>query len=160
MSNEVERRFLVDINRLPKLSQGSLQVQGYFNNAPSDQPEIRIRVEESKATLTLKTSITAVTRQEFEYEIPLKDALALLSLTEKRIRKVRHHLKLNSKTWVIDFFQDENSPLVIAEIELKNEDEAFEKPLWTTKEVTEDLRFTAISLAFDPYSQWVSKEGT
>jgi CYTH domain-containing protein len=151
---EIERRFLVDTNRLPKLNQGKLQIQGYFNNLPLEQPEIRVRVEENKATLTLKTFVTFTSRTEFEYKIPLKDAQNLLELTEHKVRKIRHHLKLNGNSWVIDFFQDENSPLVIAELELRNEDESFEKPLWATKEVTDDLRYTAISLSFDPFSRW------
>ncbi len=154
MGREIERRFLVDISRLPKLSKGKLQIQGYFNPSPSIQPEIRVRLEENKALVTFKSFVTAVTRQEFEYEIPPKDAQRLLEMTEHKVRKIRHHLKLDNTSWVIDFFQDDNSPLVIAEIELKAEDEAFEKPLWLTKEVTEDLRYTAISLAFKPFSKF------
>jgi len=156
MQSEIERRFLVDPTRLPKLREGTLQIQGYFNSKANEQPEVRVRVEGQKSTLTLKTLVTNTTRREYEYEIPLKDAQTLLEIAPHRLRKIRHHLKLNNQSWVIDFFQDNNAPLVLAEIELKSEDEVFEKPLWAREEVTDDLRYTAISLAFKPYGNWNS----
>ena len=154
MAKEIERRFLVDNERLPKLSKGKLQIQGYLNNSPSNQPEIRIRSEENKAYITLKTFVTPTTREEFEYEIPTKDAERLLELTTHKVRKMRHHIKLDDKSWIVDIFQDANSPLILADIELKQEDDEFDRPLWATQEITSDLRFTAIALAFKPYSQW------
>lgn len=153
MPKEIERRFLVDPDRLPRLPKGKPQIQGYLNNKV-DSTEIRIRIEEPKAFLTIKSFISFRARLEFEYKIPLKDAEKLLGLTEKRVEKVRFNLPVDGKNWVIDFFENANFPLVIAEIELKSEKEKFVKPLWLTKEVTDDLRFTALSLAFSPFDGW------
>lgn len=156
MPKEIERRFLVDPDRLPKLSKGKTQIQGYLNKQKSST-EIRVRIEENQAFLTIKTFVSFLTRDEFEYRIPVKDAEKLLVLTDKIVEKIRFNLKINNKTWVIDFFEKENFPLIIAEIELKKETEIFTKPLWIKKEVTEDLRYNAISLAFNPLNSWRRK---
>lgn len=153
MAKEIERRFLVDPDRLPKLPKGKTQIQGYLNDQ-KDTTEIRVRIEEISAFLTIKSFLSFRSRQEFEYKIPLKDAKKLLELTERRVEKVRFNLLVDGKNWIIDFFENANFPLVIAEIELKSENEKFVKPLWLTKEVTNDLRFTALSLAFSPFDSW------
>lgn len=156
MAPEIERRFLVNPDRLPKLSKGRTQIQGYLNPS-KDSTELRVRIENRKAFLTIKSFVNFLTREEFEYPIPLKDAQKLLLLTDKIVEKIRFYLKVDGKDWVIDFFKNKNFPLVIAEIELKRETDKFIKPLWVTKEVTSDLNYTALSLAFNPFSSWKEK---
>jgi len=159
MALEIERRFLVEPKRLPKLRKGKLQIQGYLNEQLTETTqEVRVRIEEKTATLTIKSLQSGLVRQEFEYPIPLADAEALLKLTDKRVSKVRHNLAVAGKKWVIDFFQGKNFPLIIAEIELINEKERFSLPLWVTKEITSDLSYTAMSLAFKPFQSWKRKD--
>ena len=159
MALEIERRFLVDPNRLPKLRKGKLQIQGYLNrNVEKDTAQIRIRIEERVASLTIKYLENSLTRQEFEYQIPISDALKLLKLTDKKVSKVRHTLTIDGKVWVIDFFQGKNFPLIIAEIELKSEKEEFALPLWVTKEITSKLSYTAMALSFKPFQSWKKKD--
>lgn len=159
MAFEIERRFLVDPKRLPKLKPGQVQVQGYLNQAPDKKTvEVRIRIEKQKATLALKAFKTKLTRWEFEYPLPFREAEQILRLTPYQVTKVRHHLEVSGKTWVIDFFRGANFPLVIAEVELKTEKEKLELPLWVTKEVTNNLAFTAAMLAFKPFQSWTKSD--
>lgn len=149
MKQEIERKFLIDTKKLPKLSRPHKVIQGYV----SQNPEIRVRITGKKAYLTIKT-LGELVRDEFEYEIPLKDAKKLLELTELKVEKMRYFLKLNGFCWVIDFFQGENHPLITAEVELPHEDSEFKKPLWVSKEVSFDHRFHNLSLATHPFSSW------
>ncbi|OGY20943.1 MAG: hypothetical protein A2126_02760 [Candidatus Woykebacteria bacterium GWB1_45_5] len=149
MKQEIERKFLIDAKKLPKLSRPRKVIQGYL----SQNPEVRARITDKKAHLTIKT-LGELTRDEFEYEIPLKDAKKLLELTNLTVEKLRYFLTLNGFCWVIDFFQGENSPLVTAEVELPHEDSKFKKPLWVGKEVTFDARFNNRSLAKSPFCNW------
>ncbi len=70
------------------------------------------------------------------------------------IEKVRYTLPLGRHTWEIDVFEGENSGLVVAEIELESEDEAFDKPDWAGEEVTEDPRYFNSNLVAKPYRAW------
>jgi len=158
MNREIERRFLVEPKRLPRLRKGRLQIQAYLNTDPETKVEIRIRIENKKAILTLKNSLDTVVRQEFEYKIPLQDAKKLLKLTDKIVKKVRYNLIVEGKKWFIDFFQEKNFPLIIAEIELNNRNEKFSKPLWIKKEITNNPSYTALSLAFKPFQDWTKKD--
>ncbi len=159
MALEVERRFLVDPKRLPKLRKGNLQIQGYLNERVStDTAQIRVRIEGKSATLTIKYRESDLIRQEFEFPIPKPEAEKLLKLTNKKISKVRHKMLVDGKKWEIDFFQGENFPLVIAEIELQSEKEVLSPPLWLTKEITANLNYTAMSLAFHPFQNWKKSE--
>ena len=155
MKREIERRFLIDSTKLPKLSHGKLLTQGYLSKLQNpEDPLVRVRLEGKKSYITIKLFQTDLTKQEFEYEIPLKDGEKLLGACLATVQKIRYSLTIASHLWTIDVYEAENFPLVIAEIELKNEEEKFEQPLWITKEVSSDPRFHAYSLAFKPFSTW------
>lgn len=150
MNKEIERRFLVFSDRIPKLSRGQKIIQGYL----SLDPPIRARIKEQKASINVKFSDNLLSRSEFEYKIPLKDAEFLLTKTQYKIVKTRYLLKLNGKIWEIDFFEGQNSGLVIAEVELPAVDARLQKPLWLNKEITGDHRFLNVNLAVRPYTKW------
>lgn len=155
MKLEIERRFLVDQKRLPSLPTGKLLTQGYLSKEiDKTSPIVRVRTAGSNATLTIKGYRSEVTKAEFEYPIPLKDAEVLLKECIGQVQKVRYLLKVSGKVWSIDFYEGENFPLIVAEIELKSEKEKFEKPLWVTKEVTDEPRFHAYQLALKPFNSW------
>ena len=137
-------------DRIPKLSRGQKIIQGYL----SLDPPIRARIKEQKASINVKFSDNLLTRAEFEYKIPLKDAEFLLTKTQYKIVKTRYLLKLNGKIWEIDFFEGQNSGLVIAEVELPAVDARLQKPLWLNKEITNDPRFLNVNLAVRPYTKW------
>jgi adenylate cyclase len=117
---------------------------------------VRVRIEGERAVITIKSKSTGATRGEWEYEIPVPDAAELLErlCEQPLVEKVRHRIRYGRHTWEVDEFQGENAGLVVAEIELGSEDEAFEKPDWIGQEVTGDPRYYNSSLIRLPYSKW------
>ena len=137
-------------DRIPKLSRGQKIIQGYL----SLDPPIRARIKEQKASITVKFSDNHLTRTEFEYKIPLKDAEFLLTKSPDKIIKTRYLLRLNGNIWEMDFFEGSNRGLVIAEVELPAINSSLKKPLWLNKEITSDARFLNVNLAVKPYTKW------
>ena len=152
MAVEIERKFLVSGDQW-RTSQGTLYRQGYLNREKSRT--VRVRIAGSKAFLTVKGINKGAVRAEFEYEIPLADAEALLKICDgPLIEKTRHVIQHGGMTWEIDEFHGDNAGLILAEIELQDADQAFEKPDWLGREVTEDPRYYNSSLSLQPYSSW------
>jgi len=153
MANEIERKFRVDPSWKPA-DAGTRYEQGYL----SSQPErvVRVRVDGTHAKLTIKGTTTGVTRAEFEYEIPLDDATAMLrDLCEKPlITKRRYIVMHDGKKWEVDVFGGDNAGLVVAELELSSEAEAFTRPPWLGEEVSDDPRYYNSNLVKTPYKTW------
>lgn len=154
MAVEIERKFLIDPQALGALPPGQIIKQGYV--ATADCTTVRIRVREDQAYLTLKGPTKGISRSEFEYPIPVDDAMAMLeSLCQKPlIEKTRHLIEYAGHCWEVDIFCGDNQGLIVAEIELKSEDEAVKLPPWITQEVTGDPRYYNSSLMRFPYCQW------
>ena len=154
MAVEIERKFLVPV--LPDdLPQGKAIRQGYIQNEPGKT--VRVRTKGDRGFLTVKGSTgDMTTRNEFEYEIPLADALALLeNFCEKPlIEKTRYTVRINGFEWVIDVFYGDNQGLRMAEIELTSPDQSFDLPAWAGEEVTHDPRYFNASLINHPFSAW------
>ena len=130
-------------------------MQGYITSPPAKT--VRVRIADDKAYLTIKGSGSAsgMSRFEWEMEIPGKDALALLGICEGGvIEKDRYYVPFAGHTFEVDEFFGDNEGLVMAEVELSSEDEAFEKPEWLGQEVTGDSRYYNSSLRKHPYIQW------
>ena len=115
-----------------------------------------MRIEDDKAMLTIKGRTVGATRGEWEYPIPLEDAQVFLdSLCERPIiEKYRYRIPYQGLTWEVDEFLGDNAGLVVAEVELKREDQLFAKPEWVGEEVTHDTRYFNASLLRHPYSRW------
>lgn len=159
MATETERKFLVAGDFTEAVRQADRIVQGYLCAVP--ERTVRVRIREEKAFLTIKggTNGKGFTRSEFEYEIPVSDAEALLSLCEPGvIEKVRHLVPFAGHTWEVDVFSGCNEGLVMAEIELNREDESFEKPDWLGEEVTGLTRYYNGRLSAYPYKAWTPEE--
>jgi len=152
MGIEIERKFLVD-GQAWREAPGQAYAQGYLNR--DKQRTVRVRIVEDRAWITIKGASAGATRAEFEYAIPVADAQALLQMSDGPIvRKIRRKLEHAGHTWEIDEFQGDNAGLVVAEIELRAEDEAFERPGWLGAEVTDDPHYFNSNLAAAPYSTW------
>lgn len=155
MKTEIERRFLVNEKRLPSLKNGKLITQAYLAKLQNhSDPLVRVRIMGKEATLTAKLYRTDLTRDEFEYPIPLKDAEKISQAAFAAVQKIRYSLRIGKHIWTVDVYEGDNFPLIIAEIELASESEKFEVPLWVTKEVSNDTRFHAYSLAIKPFTTW------
>jgi adenylate cyclase len=152
VAKEIERKFRVDKSWRPS-DDGVAFEQGYLSSHPDRV--VRVRIEGNRAKLTVKGATMGVTRSEFEYAIPVADAQAMMSLCEKPIITKRRHIVMHEgKRWEVDVFGGENAGLVIAELELASEDEAFAKPPWTLDDVSGDPRYYNSNLVKTPFSRW------
>ena len=152
---EIERRFLLrNDGWRTRAGKGTRIRQGYI--AIGDTASVRIRTKgKSRATLTIKSRTGELRRSEFEYAIPHKDAVALLSLCGGSIiEKVRYRVRHHHLTWEVDVFEGRNEGLIIAEIELRHEKEPVQLPEWLGREITAQDRYSNTSLAVRPYSSW------
>ncbi|NLR58631.1 CYTH domain-containing protein [Chitinophaga polysaccharea] len=155
MGQEIERKFLVNAAQWQQAEKpvGERYRQGYLLLDP--HKTIRVRLTPTKGFLTIKGKSTGATRAEFEYEIPMEEASALLDqFAIAELSKIRYTLTYQDKVWEIDEFLGDNAGLIVAEIELESEDESFERPAWVTEEVTTDARYYNANLTTRPYNRW------
>ncbi len=156
MGKEIERKFLVK-GDFPK-ENGIRIVQGYLSSVP--ERTVRVRVKGDKGYLTVKGigNESGASRFEWEIEIPKEDALSLLKICEPGvIDKTRYHVKVGNHTFEVDEFYGDNEGLIVAEVELQEENEGFEKPEWLGKEVTGDVKYYNSMLMKNPYKNWRDK---
>ncbi len=156
---EIERKFLVLSNAFQKEAMGKNRiVQGYLSSDP--ERTVRIRIKGNKGYLTVKGkgNSSGMSRLEWEKEIETSEVEMLLPLCEQSIiEKVRYDIKVGKHLFEVDVFFGENEGLIIAEIELNSETEAFEKPSWLGAEVTQDERYYNAYLSNNPYKNWMEK---
>ena len=155
MATEIERKFLLkDSSWKKSADEGTAYSQGYLVGSQSSS--VRVRTQGKRAFLNIKSATIDITRQEFEYEIPFSEATEMLeTLCEKPlINKTRYLLKNANHLWEIDVFSGDNEGLVVAEIELNDKDESFEKPEWLGDEVSDDARYYNVSLVKHPFKDW------
>ena len=161
MGMEIERKFLVDHEKWHHLKKpaGTPYRQGYLLD--DESRTVRIRVAGDKGFITIKGTSTGISRKEFEYEIPVDEATEMIGeLAVSEIQKTRHNINFEGKLWEVDEFSGDNDGLIMAEIELKAEDEAFEKPDWITVEVSDDERYYNSYLSKNPFKTWVLNRPT
>jgi len=153
---EIERKFLVNSTDFKAQAFAKNQIaQGYLSSDPERTVRIRIKGEIGFLTIKGKGNETGTTRLEWETEIPLAEAKPLLAICEKGIiDKIRYEVKSGKHTFEIDEFFGENEGLLLAEIELRHENEDFKKPDWLGKEVTNDKRYYNAYLSKNPFSEW------
>ena len=154
MAIEIERKFL--IKRIPKdkIEYSHYIKQGYI--VSDKHKAIRIRQKKDDFFITIKGNKTGLSRFEFEYKIPESDAEQLFKnfCKEGIIEKTRHYIKDKGNTWELDVFHGENEGLIVAEIELKSEEETFSLPDWVDKEVTHQEKYFNMNLLSNPYNMW------
>lgn len=156
MAVEIERKFLVKNNSFKQESFAEKSMkQGYLNS--NKNRTVRIRITDDKAFITVKgnSNSTGVSRFEWEKEIDKLEAEELLLLCETTIiEKNRFYVKSHQHVYEIDEFFGDNYGLIIAEVELKNEDEAYTKPLWLGEEVTGRKKYYNSKLSKNPFRDW------
>lgn len=154
MAKEIERKFLVDMSRLVIPADGEVIKQGYLPT--SSNTAVRIRVKGNQAYLTLKGENVGPVRSEFEYAIPLLDATEMLDqfCGSRYIDKIRYEIVVGLHTWELDVFHGDNQGLIVAEIELTEEHESFQRPDWALVEVTGEPKYYNSSLVDHPFKDW------
>ena len=153
MPLEIERKFLVNSDRykigaMPvDIMQAYLTIQNHL--------AIRVRIEGRTASLAIKSKVSERVNREYEYNIPLDEAQSMMKLSEHSvITKTRYLVDFKRHTWEVDEFHGDNQGLVVAEIELDDENEIFEKPDWLDNEVTSDYRYLNSNLSKSSYKTW------
>lgn len=155
MALEIEHKFLLaNDDWRGEVERSVFYRQGYLSGSPLSS--VRVRISDTQAWLNIKSATIGTHRHEFEYEIPLADANTLLDeLCHKPlVEKTRHFVTRGPHLWEIDEFTGDNQGLIVAEIELSQIGESFEKPAWLGLEVTDDLRYYNNNLSQKPFKDW------
>lgn len=158
MPLEIERKFLVVGEYKSLATAKSRIVQGYICSARGRTVRVRLRDEKGYLTIKGPSTNNGLTRYEFEKEITIDEALSLLKLCEPGIiDKVRWLVPCGEHIIEVDEFHGDNEGLVVAEVELQDENETFERPGFLGEEVTGDRRYYNSNLRQVPYKEWKDK---
>lgn len=163
MATEIERKFLVKGDEWRSLAtKGTVYRQGYLST--KKDCSVRVRLVGDRGYLTIKGLTQGFSRAEYEYVIPAEDAQEMLNnlcISEASregyrplIEKTRYKIEYAGLTWEVDEFVGENQGLIIAEVELTDENHTLELPDWVGKEVSDNPRYYNVNLAQNPYRQW------
>ncbi len=154
MGKEIERKFLVVGDTWRGLAPGARYRQGYLSTAK--ERTVRVRIAGEQAFLTVKGLSMGAVRAEFEYAIPAVDAEEMLDALCERpiVEKIRYRIPFAGLTWEVDKFGGVNAGLIVAEVELADEAQTFDRPDWIGREVTGEPRYFNANLVARPYSTW------
>lgn len=156
MANEIERKFLVLSENFKNESEKKTRItQGYLSSVP--ERTVRVRIKGDKGFITIKGigSASGASRYEWEKEIPVSEVDELLTICEAGvIDKTRYEVKSGKHTFEVDEFYGDNQGLIVAEVELSDENEVFEKPEWLGAEVTGDAKYYNSMLMKHPFTKW------
>ena len=154
MATEIERKYLVKNADWKALATGTVYRQGYLSTVK--ERTVRVRTIKDKGYITVKGIAAGATRVEYEYEIPAEDANSMLDdLCERPIiEKKRYVIDYEGLTWEVDEFNGENHGLIVAEVELSDENQTILLPDWIGEEVTGDPKYFNSNLVKHPCSKW------
>lgn len=155
MAQEIERKFLICGDFKSAAFEATRITQGYLSSVP--ERTVRVRIKGDKGYLTVKGigNDSGASRFEWEIEIPVPDAQALLPVCEPGvIDKTRYLVKAGPHTFEVDEFHADNEGLTVAEVELYDERETFEHPAWLGEEITGDPRYYNSMLMKNPFKNW------
>ncbi|PIT07930.1 CYTH domain-containing protein [Snodgrassella communis] len=154
MTEEIERKFLVEGNGWRGLAPAVYFCQGYLSTIK--ERTVRVRVCDTQAWLTIKSTNQGITRTEFEYSIPVEDAQHMLRymIEQPVIEKYRYHIRLNNLVWEVDEFLGANQGLIVAEVELSHANQQIVLPDWIGQEVSDDPRYYNSNLVSLPFTLW------
>lgn len=169
MATEIERKFLLTgdgwragASRSERIAQGYLVGVRALQSGDA-HASVRVRRIGDRAWLNIKSATLGIERDEFEYPIPLDDAVHMLArLCDGVLEKIRHHVAVDDTWFEVDEFLGDNQGLVVAEVELPRADAAFPRPSWLGREVSALPRYYNVNLIEHPYSGWsdAEREGT
>ena len=155
MAQEIEKKFLVAGEFKESAKKATRITQGYLSSVP--ERTVRVRVKGEKGYITVKGigNDSGASRFEWEKEIPVEDVRDLLKICEPGvIDKTRYLVECDGHTFEVDEFYGDNEGLVVAEVELSDENEAFTRPSWLGEEVTGDKKYYNSMLMKNPYKNW------
>ncbi|WP_055447471.1 CYTH domain-containing protein [Lacinutrix mariniflava] len=153
---EIERKFLVQSHAFKtEAFKQTRIVQGFLSTDKKRTVRVRLKGDIGFLTIKGQSSKNGLSRFEWEKEIPKIEAEALLKLCKKgMIDKIRYEVKVDNHTFEVDEFFGKNEGLIVAEVELNDETEAFTKPNWLGEEVTGDAKYYNSQLSKTPFCKW------
>ncbi len=157
MAQEIEKKFLVKGDFKAEAFKDTSIPQGYLSSVP--ERTVRVRVKGDKGFITIKGigNASGAARFEWEKEIPVEEVQQLLEICEPGVIDKTRYLVKNTDgkhTWEVDEFYGDNDGLIVAEVELTDENEPFDKPAWLGEEVTGDPKYFNSMLMKNPYKNW------
>ncbi|TNG02124.1 MAG: CYTH domain-containing protein [Gammaproteobacteria bacterium] len=155
MAIEIERKYLINNDGWrQQITSSSRITQGYLANSTTSS--IRVRIDDDRANLNIKSGKISVERQEYEFTIPVDQAREMMQqlVVGPVIEKTRYHVRYKEQTWEVDEFHGDNLGLIVAEIELDSIDQQIDLPEWVGEEVSEDPRYYNVNLILHPYKDW------
>jgi len=156
VGSEIERKFLVTNMKWLDGASGSLQRQGYLSI--TERGTVRMRIENGRAILGIKSAQKGLARREYEYEVPMSDGEEMLAeLCGIVVEKTRYKIQHADHVWDVDVFHGANDGLITAEVELRSEDEAVELPDWVGEDVSLDVRYRVAHLSRHAWPEWGTK---
>ncbi len=157
---EIERKFLVKNNDFIQQATAQYEiVQGYLSATSTSNVRVRLKDNSGFITIKGKSKNGGLSRYEWEHEISGEDAAQLLKLCQgSLIIKTRYEIPISNHIVEVDVFYGENEGLIVAEIELNDEEETYIKPDWLGKEVTGDRRYSNSGLTVFPFKYWKVRE--
>jgi adenylate cyclase len=159
MAIEIERKFLVLNDDWRKEAAKAIPMRHGYLTELGGRASVRVRIEGTVGKLNIKAAVAGAARAEYEYEIPAAEVEEILStLCSGLILKTRYYVEREGLTWEIDVFEGDNAGLVVAEVELEAVDQAFTRPAWLGRELTDEPRYYNNALARRPYAQWSEAE--
>ena len=157
MAQEIEKKFLVAGDFRQSVRKATRITQGYLSSVPERTVRVRVKGDKGYITIKGKGSESGASRFEWEKEIPVEEVMELLKICEPGVIDKTRYLVKNTDgvhTWEIDEFYGDNDGLVVAEVELADENEPFDKPEWLGEEVTGDPKYFNSMLMKNPYKNW------
>jgi CYTH domain-containing protein len=154
MPTEIERKFLVNGTAWKRGATGKLYRQGYL--VAEKERTVRVRVVGEVGFLTIKGPSKGIARAEYEYRIPAREAAEMLDTLclQPLIEKYRYRIEHAGLVWEVDEFLGENQGLILAEVELADEEQRISLPDWAGEDVSHDPRYYNANLARHPFSKW------
>lgn len=150
---EIERKFLIKNKNWKPSGTGTKIIQGYLSVEP--ERVVRVRIANERAFLTIKGKPAGIVRTELEYEIPKNEAEVMMKMClDFPIEKTRFVETIGNLNWEIDVFEGINNGLVLAEVELMDENQKIDLPEWIGEEVSHDKRYFNSWLSTNPFSNW------
>ncbi|ROR97986.1 adenylate cyclase [Sinobacterium caligoides] len=156
MAREIERKYLVNSSCFKDLASSSQRiVQGYLSRVKERTVRVRIKGERGFLTIKGESDAAGLSRYEWERELPLLEAEELLKLCEPGvIEKRRYLVSYREQVFEVDEFYGDNRGLVVAELELEDEQQQVHKPQWLGREVTGEVQYYNARLIEAPYCRW------
>ena len=143
---EIERKFLITNDAWKHSVVSNVTIRDGLIAAYKDR-KVRVRISDQIATITIKGPHRGIARAEYEYEIPIAEGELILSTCQDdTLQKQRYLVDHAGTTWYVDVYGGILEGVVIAEIELKQEDQKLVFPHWIGREVTGDAFYKKLNM--------------